>query len=233
MNIFNELVSVVEALDAATVDYALVGGLAVTVWGAPRATKDIDLLVQSEDVARAKAAVRPLGYTLEALPMEFRDGMQLHRVSKVIDRALMTVDFILVNANLETVWRSRHRRAIEGGELSVVSARRAIEGGGACHGARVAAPSPGRRLTPPVEPGWSSRAQSRARRGCTPGESSRSVGPAAAPDGSRASCDQARSRRRFSSGSSTAWSATEISGRGTSAVVWPGRRPCLPGDRRS
>jgi len=121
MNVFDELVSVVGALDAGAVEYALVGGLAVTVWGAPRATKDIDLLVRGEDVDRGKAAVRVLGYTLEALPMEFSDGMQLQRVSKVVDRALMTVDFILVDKNLEAVWASRQRRAIEGGELSVVS----------------------------------------------------------------------------------------------------------------
>ncbi len=121
MNVFDELVSVVGALHAGGVEYALVGGLAVTVWGAPRATKDIDLLVRGEDVARAKAALQPLGYTLEAFPMEFRDGMQLHRVSKVVHGALMTVDFILVSKNLEPVWSSRHRRAIEGCELSVVS----------------------------------------------------------------------------------------------------------------
>ncbi len=121
MNVFDELVSVVGALDTGRVDYALVGGLAVTVWGAPRATKDIDLLVRGEEVARAKGAVRPLGYSLEAEPMEFRDGMQLHRVSKVVDRTLMTVDFILVDKNLEPAWASRHRRAIEGCELSVVS----------------------------------------------------------------------------------------------------------------
>jgi hypothetical protein len=57
MNIYDELVAVVRALAADGVDYALVGGLAVGVWGVPRATKDIDLLVRPEEVARAKADV--------------------------------------------------------------------------------------------------------------------------------------------------------------------------------
>ena len=35
--------AVIDALDGLGVRYALVGGLAVGVWGAPRATKDIDL----------------------------------------------------------------------------------------------------------------------------------------------------------------------------------------------
>jgi hypothetical protein len=121
MNLFDELVTVVRALDGAGIDYALVGGLAVGVWGSPRATKDIDLLVQPNDVTRAKDAVRACGYTLAALPMQFADGMELHRVSKVRDGQLMTVDFILVNRNLEPAWQSRERRETEATPLSVIS----------------------------------------------------------------------------------------------------------------
>jgi hypothetical protein len=58
MTLFDELRSIVSALDGAGVDYALVGGLAVAVWGAPRATKDIDLLIQPDALPRAMAAAR-------------------------------------------------------------------------------------------------------------------------------------------------------------------------------
>jgi hypothetical protein len=121
MNIYDELVAVVRALQTASVDYALVGGLAVGVWGAPRATKDIDLLVRPEDVARAKQAVRGCGYTLEAVPMRFSDGMELERVSKIVVDELMTVDFLLVNQNLESIWQSRLQLAIENASLCVIS----------------------------------------------------------------------------------------------------------------
>jgi hypothetical protein len=121
MNLYDELLAVVRALDDGNVDYALVGGLAVGVWGAPRATKDIDLLLRAEDVARAKAALRGCGYALEALPMQFSDGMQMQRISKLVDGQLVTVDLILVEHNLEPIWQSRERRAIEGAQLSVVS----------------------------------------------------------------------------------------------------------------
>lgn len=121
MNLYDELVGVIQALDAAGVDYALVGGLAVGIWGAPRATKDIDLLVRPEDVARAKAAVSGCGYTLEALPMRFSDGMEMHRVSKIAAGQLMTVDFLLVNANLEGVWQSRESHEIENASVRVIS----------------------------------------------------------------------------------------------------------------
>jgi hypothetical protein len=50
------------------VEYALVGGLAVAVWGAPRATKDIDLLVQPERLDAAMNAVASCGFTFTAAP---------------------------------------------------------------------------------------------------------------------------------------------------------------------
>jgi hypothetical protein len=121
VNLFDELVGVVRTLDECGVDYALVGGLAVGVWGAPRATKDIDLLIRPEDLARAKDSLRQVGYRLEALPMQFSDGMQMQRVSKVGAGLLMTVDFILVNPNLEPAWESRTRRETDVVAISVIS----------------------------------------------------------------------------------------------------------------
>lgn len=122
MTIYEELLRVVGSFDSANVDYALVGGLAVGVWGAPRATKDIDLLVRGEDLAAAKAALQSCGYKLAALPMHFSDGMEIQRVSKVeAGGRLMMVDLILVNAQLEPIWQSRERRAVESGPLWVIS----------------------------------------------------------------------------------------------------------------
>lgn len=102
-----ELIAVAGALEADRVPYALVGGLAVAVWGAPRATKDIDLLIEPGDVDRAKAAIARVGYVLPAEPMEFSDGMQVHRLSKVVDRLLVTVDLLLVNQNLRAYFQQR------------------------------------------------------------------------------------------------------------------------------
>jgi hypothetical protein len=122
VTLFEELRAVLEALDAARVDYALIGGLAVAVWGAPRATKDIDLLVRQEDVARAKAALRDRGYTLEGLPFEFKDGTEVHRVNKVDGSGnLMTVDLMTVDKNLEPAWLGRLRLPFGDREVVVVT----------------------------------------------------------------------------------------------------------------
>jgi hypothetical protein len=122
LTLFEELTSVLAALDGATIDYALVGALAVAVWGAPRATKDIDLLVRPEDLPRAMAAVADRGFTLEGLPFQFKDGTQVQRVNKV-DAAgnLMTVDFMIVDANLESTWSTRARLPFGDRQVAVVS----------------------------------------------------------------------------------------------------------------
>jgi predicted nucleotidyltransferase len=45
VTLLEQLRAILAALDHAGIEYALVGGLAVAVWGGPRATQDIDLLL--------------------------------------------------------------------------------------------------------------------------------------------------------------------------------------------
>jgi hypothetical protein len=122
VTLYDELRGVLARLDEAGVEYALIGGLAVAVWGAPRATKDIDLLVRREDLPRALEAIRTAGFTLAAFPFEFKDGSEVQRVNKV-DAAgnMMTVDFMLVDKNLEPAWTSRMRLPFAERQVVVVA----------------------------------------------------------------------------------------------------------------
>ena len=60
----NELFSLVDCLTAAGIDYAVCGGLAVALHGYPRATRDIDLLIDRNSLEPAKAAIESLGYII-------------------------------------------------------------------------------------------------------------------------------------------------------------------------
>ena len=44
-DLLTELRSITDALDLARVDYALCGGVALAIYGIPRATVDIDMLI--------------------------------------------------------------------------------------------------------------------------------------------------------------------------------------------
>jgi hypothetical protein len=122
VNLYDELRGVLQALDENGIDYALVGALAVAVWGAPRATRDIDLLVRPEALDPALSAVRGRGFTLEGLPFEFKDGTEMRRVNKLDAQGdLMTLDLVLVDKNLEPVWDSRIRLPFADRHVVVVS----------------------------------------------------------------------------------------------------------------
>ena len=121
MDLLQNLFDVTRALDQAGIDYALVGGWAVALHGAPRATTDLDLLILPSDVEGALSAVAPHGFRHKAMPMTFPDGMKLQRVSKIEHGELLTLDLLLVVEPLHEIWASRQRVQAGEGTLWVIS----------------------------------------------------------------------------------------------------------------
>lgn len=125
MDLVAEMHAIAKALDVAGVDYAVCGGVAVTAYGAPRSTDDLDIIVDPEDVARVLDAVRPLGYLFVALPLHFDPGTEkervVQRVTKVEAGQHLMLDILsacgpFVGALAETV-----RVRLPEGELTLVS----------------------------------------------------------------------------------------------------------------
>ena len=125
LDLKQELERLIDALTDAGVDFGLCGGIAVTIHGAPRFTKDIDLLVSADDLDRALAAAKKAGFTLAAGPMTFEAGTprerSIRRVSKPEGTELLTLDLILVSPALEDVWAGRMLIEWEGRRVPVVS----------------------------------------------------------------------------------------------------------------
>lgn len=122
LELFDESRSLLRALDEDGVAYALAGAVALAVHGAVRATTDIDLLVQPAALEAALRTARRCGFTVAALPMRFADGMEVRRLTKLDeDGDALTVDFLLVDENLRSVWESRIEVATEFGSVWVVS----------------------------------------------------------------------------------------------------------------
>ncbi len=114
----------------AGIDYALCGGLAMAVHSIPRATVDIDLMIDPESLAAVKAVAGNLGFTVEANPMAFADGtIQIRRLTKLDPDSddLLMLDLLLVTPAIRGVWETRKRLEWGGGELSVVSREGLIE----------------------------------------------------------------------------------------------------------
>lgn len=113
MDLFAEVVAVAAALDAASVDYAICGGVALAVHGAPRATKDIDLLAREADLPRLRGVVSDLGFAIEALPMTFSSsGVSIRRFTKIEHNGqTLMLDVLIAEGALAEVWQTRARVA--------------------------------------------------------------------------------------------------------------------------
>lgn len=124
LDLIEELRSIISALEAARVEYAVCGGLAVAIHVAPRATLDVDLLLPRSHVARAKEVARGLGYRIEVGPMTFSAGaVEMHRLSKPDPETgdLLSLDLLVVTPALAEAWASRQQVPWEHGVVPTVS----------------------------------------------------------------------------------------------------------------
>jgi hypothetical protein len=112
-DVITTLDAVIDALEPASVAYALCGGLAVNLHGHVRATRDIDLLLPADQLEGARSALRPLGFVIDAGPIPFSFGTArervLYRVSRLTGAQLSTIDLMIVTPVLEPAWASRVR----------------------------------------------------------------------------------------------------------------------------
>lgn len=115
-----QLGAITAALDAAEVDYALCGGLALAVHGAPRATADIDLLVPPDAVDAALSVAREEGFTFVASPISFSSGVELRRVTRILGAHALTLDVLVAAGPLEAAFATRTRVRVGAAELWVI-----------------------------------------------------------------------------------------------------------------
>ncbi len=124
MDLLLELKELTKKLNAVNVEYALCGGLAMAIYALPRATLDIDILIEESSLEIVRRAVRELGFSIDAAPMEFQNGkIRIHRVSKseTDTGEMLSLDLLMVTPEIAGVWENRRIVHWEAGKLCVVS----------------------------------------------------------------------------------------------------------------
>lgn len=124
MDLIQELKTLSRTLDIACIDYALCGGLAVAIYAKPRATLDIDIMIDPLFLEKARNSAEGLGYNLNAAPMIFKDGaVKIYRLTKVDAGTgdFLVLDILLVTPETKKAWDSRITVEWEGAPLHVVS----------------------------------------------------------------------------------------------------------------
>jgi hypothetical protein len=130
MDLLEEFSQLVSEFKRENIDYALCGGLAMAVYAFPRATLDIDILIEPGSLEETKSAAERLGFTFDVGLMRFNgDAVQIYRMTKISpdDGDTLMLDMLLVTSEMEAVWENRRNVPWERGELPVVSPRGLIE----------------------------------------------------------------------------------------------------------
>ncbi|MDP2897813.1 MAG: hypothetical protein Q8Q12_14855 [bacterium] len=126
MDLLEELTHLLRRLEDERVEYALCGGLAMAIYAFPRATLDIDIMIEPESLATVKALAKDLGFSVDVGLLEFKEGaIRIYRLTKLPAGSpdALVLDLVLVTAQIKEVWDDRRRLEWEGGTLSVVSPR--------------------------------------------------------------------------------------------------------------
>lgn len=127
---------VFRALQVHEVKYLLCGGLAVNIYGIPRMTADIDLLVEfnSENIERFTKAIKSLQYS-NLIPIELNTLIDSETRKKIINeknliaysfynslKGSMNVDVLLdVPLPFEQMWGRKEERASEDIKIFMVT----------------------------------------------------------------------------------------------------------------
>ena len=107
--LLDELSQLISALDANEIEYAVCGGLALTIHGFPRATFDIDILIRAESLDKSYEIAARYGYDIRGLDMSFKErAVEIRRVSKIDDDGeVLSLDLLLVTPQVEDVWQTK------------------------------------------------------------------------------------------------------------------------------
>lgn len=117
----SELRELVQRFNEAKIEYALCGGMAVALHGYPRFTKDIDFLIPSESLSRAKEVAAEAGFLDESGRIPFPDS-DVYRMLKIEGTEYRILD-LLVPKRLDTVaWT--HRQWFDWNGLPICSVSR-------------------------------------------------------------------------------------------------------------
>jgi Uncharacterised nucleotidyltransferase len=123
--LYEELRGLVEVLNREGIPYAVCDGIAVAFYGYVRTTGDIDVLVRPEDVERIATVIRERGFVFDAGRIPFDVGgprqRAIHRISKIVDDEILTLDLLLVDEVYRSIWDSREAAEWQGRPISVVS----------------------------------------------------------------------------------------------------------------
>ena len=124
MELVKELVALVSELKREKIEFALCGGMAMAVYAFPRATMDIDIMIEPGSLTKVKKTAEKLGFSFDSGMMEFKKGaIKIYRLVKTESGAEeeLVLDLLVVTDKTKKIWQMRKEVSWEKGTLPVIS----------------------------------------------------------------------------------------------------------------
>lgn len=113
MDLIREFGALIDLFNREGIEYAVCGGIAVSIHGFVRATTDIDILIRPEDADRVAKLAEEIGFLDDSGTIPFGVGTPhqtiVRRIVKIEGRDLLMLDLLLVSPTHEPAWQTRFK----------------------------------------------------------------------------------------------------------------------------
>lgn len=100
MQLFDEFFMIMQVFEKSHIAYTVIGGIALAFYDQPRFTRDIDILIDPDDLEKVSVCLEKLEYHPSVKPFTFNKvALRLHRFTKIVGPDHMTVDILVSTDN--------------------------------------------------------------------------------------------------------------------------------------
>jgi Nucleotidyltransferase of unknown function (DUF6036) len=117
----NRLVKVFASLDSHDVKYVVIGGIAATLHGVPRATFDLDILIEATPENAQRLLDALLDAQLGTAALTTSEELLANVITMFQDRVRIDVQTSTPGVDFEAAWQRRETMAYQGQEFYVLS----------------------------------------------------------------------------------------------------------------
>lgn len=117
----NRLRSTFESLRSHDVRYVVIGGIAAVLHGVPRATFDLDILIEATPANAARLLAAFLEAGLGTALLTTPEGLLEHEITVFNDRVRIDVQIRTPGLEFEDAWKRRETMSYQGVPIEVVS----------------------------------------------------------------------------------------------------------------
>jgi hypothetical protein len=121
MDLMQELEEIVKNLSQEGIEYAVCGGMALAIWGYPRATLDINLLVEHHSIVRLSQKLKDLGFDMNEtiMPLGEVNICRFYRIES--SGETLVLDILFIPDSMKEIWENRQEVIINDKPFVVVS----------------------------------------------------------------------------------------------------------------